>query len=208
MYYLYIIEMQRTPTINSRHLNKLLDASYAGTNEAEQIGLDNGYLLDKELSNRKHRVYTDKHDNSIIAFTGTRTIGDVITDGLLAVGLGDLTHRFSESTNLVKKVKNKYAHNPIITIGHSLGGTLAEHVNKTGLVDKTITVNKGVGLFGIGKKIKDNQTDIRSKTDAVSILSTTQNGGKHITIPDSFVIKPLRAHGAYNLKKFDKNLHF
>lgn len=198
----------REPTLNSRHLHSLLEASYVGTNEAKEIAKDNGYLLDEELSNRKHRVYRDKHDNSIIAFTGTRTLGDAITDAALAVGLADLTYRFSESTKLAEKVKEKYRHSPILAIGHSLGGSLAEHVNKTGLVDKVITVNKGTGIFGIHKELKPNHTDIRTETDPVSILSTTQTGGKRFTIPDSFVVRPLRSHGVYNLKKFDKNQRF
>jgi hypothetical protein len=200
--------MNHEPTLNSRHLHSLLEASYAGTNDAKRIGQENGYLLDEELSNRKHRVFKDKHDNAIIAFTGTRTLGDVVTDAALAVGLADATQRFRESTRLVEKVKKKYNHSPILTIGHSLGGSLAEHVNKTGLVDKVVTVNKGVGLFGIGKRIKDNQTDIRTYTDFVSVLSNTQDGGKRFTVPDSFVVRPLRSHGTYNLKKFDKGLRF
>ncbi len=38
------------PTLNSRHLHTLLEASYAGTNEAEKLGRNDGYELDKELS--------------------------------------------------------------------------------------------------------------------------------------------------------------
>lgn len=197
-----------TPTLNSRHLHSLLEASYAGTNDAKRIGLENGYQLDEELSNRKHRVFTDKHDNAIIAFTGTRTAGDFVTDLALGVGLADLTYRFADSTRLVDKVKNKYRHSPILAVGHSLGGALAEHVNKTGKIDKVISVNKGTGVFGIGKKLKDNHTDIRTATDWISGLGTLQYGGKRFTIPDSYVVRPLRAHNSYNLKKFDKNMRF
>lgn len=200
--------MQSAPTLNSRHLHSLLEASYAGTDQAREIGKQNGYLMDEELSNRKHRVFVDKHDNAIIAFTGTRTYGDVITDAALAVGLADMTYRFSDSLKLAEKVKKKYNHNPILAVGHSLGGSLAEHVNKTGYVDKVISVNKGTGLFGIGKQLKNNHTDIRSATDFVSSLSTTQSGGRRFTIPDSYVVRPLRSHGAYNLKKFGTETRF
>lgn len=195
------------PTLNSRHLHTLLEASYAGTNEAEKLGRNDGYELDKELSNRKHRVFNG-HGQTIISFTGTRNLGDVITDASLAVGLPDLTYRFGDSLRLVDKVKNKYKHSPILAIGHSLGGSLAEHANKTGKIDKVITVNKGTGLFGIGKRIKDNQVDIRTATDPVSILSTTQYNKRRFTVPDSYVIRPLRSHNTYNLKKFDKKLRF
>lgn len=195
-------------TLNSRHLHNLLEASYAGTAEARKIALQNGYVMDEELSDRKQRVFRDKHDNSIIAFTGTRTFGDVMTDAALAVGLEDLTYRFTNSTKLAEKVKEKYHHSPIIAIGHSLGGSLAEHVNESGVIDKVITVNKGTGLGGIGKNINFNQTDIRTATDPVSFLATTQTGGKRFTVPDSFVVRPLRSHATYNIKKFDKKQRF
>lgn len=200
--------MNHELTLNSRHLHNLLEASYAGTDEARAIGKENGYLLDEEFSNRKQRVFVDKHDNAIIAFTGSRTYGDILTDSALAVGLADLTTRFSDSTKLVEKVKKKYSHSPILAIGHSLGGSLAEHVNKTGLIDKVITVQKGVGLFGIGKKLQSNQTDIHSNTDYVSALSNTQYGGTHINNPKSFIIDPLHAHSYKNLRKFDRNTRF
>ena len=201
-------QKDNVPTLNSRHLHSLLEASYASTDEARKIGQENGYLMDEELSNRKHRVFTDKHDNAFIAFTGSRTFGDVITDGMLAVGLGDLTYRFSDSTKLAETVKKKYRHSPIIALGHSLGGTLAEHVNKNNLVDKVITVQKGVGLFGIGKKLKSNQTDIHSNTDWVSVLANTQRGGKHINNPGTVIFDPLYSHSYSHLKKFGKNERF
>ena len=201
-------QKHNVPTLNSRHLHSLLEASYARTDEARKIGKENGFLMDEELSNRKHRVFTDKHDNAFIAFTGSRTYGDVITDGMLAVGLADFTHRFSDSTKLAEKVKKKYHHSPILAIGDSLGGTLAEHVNKTGFIDKVITTNKGVGLFGIGKKLKSNQTDIRSTTDLVSLLSNSQYGGKKYRTPGTILLDPVYAHSYNNIKKFSRDQRF
>jgi hypothetical protein len=199
---------EREPTINSRHLHTLLKASYAGTNEAERLGAADGFKLDKELSNRKHRVFTDKHDDTYIAFTGSRTLGDAITDGLLAVGLADTTYRFGDSTRLIDKVKKKHPNGKLITIGDSLGATLAEHVNKTGKVDKVITHNKGVGILGIGKHLQNNQTDLRSTTDWVSALSNTQSGGKKLTTPGTILVDPLYAHSFNNIKKFGKKTRF
>jgi len=165
--------------MDSQNLNQLIKSSYAGTNEAESIGRQLGYKIDRDLSNRKHKVYTDENNKPIIAYTGTRTLGDWVTDGALAVGLGGYTQRFKESKRVADKVRNKYQQ-PLTIIGHSLGGTLAEHSgNKR---DKIITVDKGVGIGGLFKNIKRNQTDIRSANDPVSLLALTQNA-KRISIP-------------------------
>ena len=63
-------------------------------------------------------------------------------------------------------------------------------------------------MLDVGKRIKDNQTDIRSATDPFSALSMTQTGDKRIKIPDSYVVHPLRSHGTYNLKKFERSERF
>lgn len=194
--------------INVRHLHSLLEASYLNNDEAKEIATDNGYLLDEELSNDNAKVFRDKHDSSLIAFRGTQTFDDVLTDALLFTGLTGLSSRFKESDELVERVRDKYK-SPIITLGHSLGGRLAESTNEnTGLVDKVITVNKGTGIFDSFKTIKDNQTDIHSNTDIVSVLANTQKGGKHINNPGTFVLDPLYSHKTNHLRKFNRTERF
>ncbi len=57
---------------------------------------------------------------------------------------------------------------------------MAESVSD--LADKTITVYRGTGIFGIYKHLQHCQTDIRTSNDPVSILSRGQTGGKKIAI--------------------------
>jgi hypothetical protein len=188
--------------MNGKNLKDIIKASYKGTNEADKIGQNLGYKLDRDLSNRKHKVFLDKDNKPTVAFTGTRTLGDVITDGALAVGLGGFTNRFRESKKVIDNVRRKY-NKPITTVGHSLGGSLAEHAGG----DKVITIDKGVGLFGIGKKIKSNQTDIRSANDPVSLLALTQQNKNRITIPKTYhIIDPLKSHEYNNLSRLKRNL--
>jgi hypothetical protein len=81
-----------------------------------------------------------------------------------------------------------------------LGGALAEYAG--GKTNKVITIDKGVGLSGIGKTISKNQTDIRTSNDPVSLLSNTQkNIGKKITIKDKSNLNLL---GAHDYRKLDK----
>ncbi len=191
------------PTITRDQYKSLIDASYAGTSKAENIASQQGYKLDRDLSNRKARVYTDANGNPTIAYTGTRTLGDVITDGALALGLGRFTNRFQDSKKLANTVKQKYG-KPVTAVGHSLGGSLAEYSG----ADKVVTFDKGVGLGDIGKRLKQNQTDIRTQTDPVSLLALTQHGGKQINIGDSRFVNPLYAHDKRHLRKLDKDTRF
>jgi hypothetical protein len=182
--------------VSKQQLSSLINASYQGTNAGAKTAEKEGFKMDSALSNRKHKVFTDAENNPHVVFTGTRTLGDVITDGALAVGLGRFTNRFQDSKKLVQKVKNKY-NKPVTASGHSLGGSLAEYSG----ADKIITLDKGAGLGDIGRKIKKNQTDIRTGTDPVSLLSLTQTGGKHITIPKTNYANLLYSHDKSHLTK-------
>lgn len=171
-------------TITPDEYESLIQASYADNNEAERIGQDIHYTLDKELSNENHKVFSDDMDSDIIiAYTGTRKNEDYITDGALAFGVLPLTRRFKDSRNVIDDIKFKYKKSPIMAIGDSLGGSLAESVGDK--VDRVITHNKGTSIFDVGKKIRDNQIDIRHKNDWISTLSRFETGGQDkITIDD------------------------
>jgi hypothetical protein len=196
------MKKKKATTISTTKLNGLLKGSYQNNQDAAKIADKNGFKLDNDLSNRKHKVYVDGRGNPTVAYTGTRTFGDVITDGALAIGLGRYTNRFNDSKKLLNTVKEKYKNKFITTTGDSLGGSLAEHSGG----DKIITHNKGTGIGGILKKIPDKQIDIRSGGDVVSALSITQSGGKRVTIPKTNYLNPLRSHDYNNLHKIDRKL--
>jgi hypothetical protein len=179
----------------------LIDASYQGTNDGANTAAKQGFTMDRDLSNRKQKVYLDANKNPHVVFTGTRTLGDVVTDAALAVGLGRFTQRFQDSKKIVKKVKEKYGRE-VTASGHSLGGSLAEYSG----AKKVITLDKGVGLGDIGRRIKKNQTDIRTTTDPVSALALTQHGGKKVKIANSSFVSPLYAHDKRHIRKLDKSV--
>jgi hypothetical protein len=191
------------PKVKSTELKDLIQASYSRNTPAKEIGKKYGYVLDEDLSNAEQKVFLDKNKNPKIVFTGSRKGMDVLTDLAVLGGVAGLTPRFQRSTKLVDTVKQKYKNRPITAIGDSLGGTLAESVG--GKVDKVITTSKGVGLFGIGKKIRSNQTDIRASNDVISLLRNTQSGGKKVVIKGTKgIINPFASHDFRNLDKINK----
>ena len=189
--------------VSKEGLSSLIKSSYEGTNKGAETAMKEGFRLDRDLSNRQHKVYTDKDNNPHVVFTGTRTLGDVITDGALALGLGRFTSRFQDSKRIVNKVKDKYK-KPVTASGHSLGASLAEYSG----ANKVITFDKPVGLGDIEHRIKKNQVDIRTGTDPVSLLSFTQSGGKRITIPKTNYANLIYAHNTDHLNKLKDNARF
>lgn len=190
------------PKISSDDVRNIIHASYKTNGNIEADHGTDGYTLDHSLSNNEHKVFKDRQGNPYVAFTGTRKAGDWLTNGALAVGLGGLTPRFQESKNLIHQVNEKYRNKPVTTIGHSLGGSLAEHAGG----DKVITLDKGVGLFGLGKQIKSNQIDIRTQSDPVSLLSRFQKADHKVAIPNTNFIDPLHAHNFRHISKLHKFL--
>jgi hypothetical protein len=188
--------------IRSNQVKDLIQASYQRNGPAEQIGNKYGLKLDSSLSNAEQKVYIDKNNNPTIAYTGSRKIKDIFTDGLLALGLEKYSTRFRDAKKTMDAVKRKYANRPVTTLGHSLGGSLAEYAGG----NKVITVDKGVGIGNIGKRINKNQTDIRASNDLVSVLSNTQRGGRKITIKDKANLNPLTAHNYRQLSKLNNKV--
>jgi hypothetical protein len=187
--------------VTANQVKDLIDAGYSRTGEAETLGRKYNLTLDKSLSNANHKVFYDKERNPTVVYRGSKNENDAMTDGLLAIGLEKYSTRFRESKDLMKDVNKKYNNKFVTGIGHSLGGSILEYVG----ADKAITVNKGVGISGIGKTIKPNQTDIRTDHDVVSFLSKTQSGGKRINIKTK-EINPLKEHSHQNLLKLNNKI--
>ena len=198
--------MNQYPKIKTSKYKTLIEASYLGNNnDAERVGRNIGYKLDRELSNIKQKVYTHKN-KVVVAFQGTKPsrVRDVFSDGMLLFGLEGLDTRFKDANKTMDRVNQKYGNKKIITMGHSLGGSLAEHVENK--ADRVITFDKGVGLGTIGKTLNNKQTDIRSSNDIISALSLTQSG-QRISIPNtSHIISPFRSHEASNINRLNQNI--
>ena len=149
--------------LHANDYKTLLDASYTmGNKEAQKLVRPLGYKLDRQLSNVKHRIFKDKYDDVIVAFQGTKPtrVRDLVSDAALLFGLESYDPRFRDAQRTMNRVREKYKGKNIVSIGDSLGGSLAEYSGKK--ADQIITHNKGVGYSGIGKVIPKKQTDIRS----------------------------------------------
>ena len=118
--------------------------------------------------------YDQNTGKAIVAHKGTTSVADWVKTNLpLAFGY-ERGKRFQHSKKIQKQAEQKYGSKNITTVGHSLGGRLAEKYGKHS--DKIVTFNKAATPTSIRKKTKENQTDIRTTRDPVSYLSKYQKG--------------------------------
>ena len=182
----------RPPLVGTDKIRDLIQASYQRNTGARNIGAKHGLTLDNSLSNAEQKVYVDKSGNPTVSFAGSRKISDwLITNPMLALGLEKYSPRFRRSEKVLEDVRKKY-NKPALVTGHSLGGAIAAGVG--GKNDKIVTVDRGVGIGGIGRKVRSNTTNIRASNDLVSALTNTQTGARNIVIKDKGNLNVLKAH--------------
>jgi hypothetical protein len=166
---------------------KLLKASYRKTRK--NVG---DYEIDHSLSGNRVQVY--KHRLSGEAFVvhrGTANNKDWLTNAGMAIGYEN-GKRFKNGKKLQRRAEAKYGQNNVITLGHSLGGRIAEKVHKG--ENKVITVNKAATPRSILRTTPKNQIDIRGSNDLVSRLSNFQKHNNDQIITQSKSKNPIKAH--------------
>jgi len=175
------------------YLKDVLASSYQNKKTAQNTLEKYGAKVDRELSGKEAKVFIDEEGKPNVAVRGSKNWKDfLISDPLLAVGLGKYDPRKKRTDELIQRVKDKYQVEPNL-YGHSLGGHLVSGANTKGTIT---TFNKGVGLGDLFKRMPDNQKDIRTTGDLVSVLSATQSGGKKELVNNPNV---LSAHSISNL---------
>jgi hypothetical protein len=178
----------------------ILAASYKPQREAESDLANLGYTYDPELSSMDTKVFTDSKGNPHIAYRGT-VRAETWADNAKIL-LGGKSSIDTEAIETAKKVQTKYGKAPT-TYGHSRGGRSAELAGEaTG--GKTYTYNKAALPSDILKRIRADQTDIRTSKDIVSAPSRFQSGGQKVVIQSKPTETFLYAHSLDPLKKSNK----
>jgi hypothetical protein len=190
--------------IDVKNLGKLLNESYKKKGKTNDI--DNTYILDKDLSTDKTKIYSNKYTNEIYMVNrGTSDASDVITDVKMLFGYKD--KRFDEPRQILEQVKMKYPTSTIDLIGHSLGAKIAEEIGKDPSVKNIITLNKPTTPKDLLFKTKSNdkQYDIKTTGDIVSALGPFQKDKNDIIIP-STTSNPLIEHKIDTLDRLPQDL--
>jgi hypothetical protein len=183
-------------SLSVKDTKDLLNASYS-----KKLNNINGFIIDKTLSGQRVQVYYNPNTNkAVVVHRGTADMSDWKTD--LSMTLGVKGKRFSHAKKIQQQAEQKFGKENIITIGHSLGAKLAEQYGS----DEIITLNKPTLPLDIlkNKKVKGNQTDIKTSRDPISILRGLQKGKKSKIIK-SKTYNPLKEHSVNVLDRLDGN---
>jgi len=163
-------------------LHDALKASY-GHKENENNILKKGYKKDTELSSHNQSVYYHpKKQKLLYTVAGTHNLSDVGTDIMHAFGKLKNTSRYKEAADVLTKSKEKYKPKKTAIVGHSIGGSVINHLGDAN--DKRYSLNAG---YTIGQPTRKNVNSYRTRFDLVSGLAA---GGKHMkTINNNSILK-------------------
>lgn len=159
---------------------KLAAAAYHGHNEVD------GWQRDVELSNIDRSVYT-KEGKAVVAYSGTRITGkhkwrDLGTDILIGIGAQDVANRFKTSRKTAELAAAKYGKENVRVTGHSLGGSIAQHVShKTGLKATGFSAAMSPVDILARKRTYKHFTSVSTSSDPISLFTRqhSQIGRKH-----------------------------
>jgi len=172
-------------SLKANVMQELLRASY---NPKDKVA---GFELDNSISSATSKVYHSP-TQTVVAHRGTKGLADWATDSVYAYGgipYIKSTPRYKSALKVQKSAEAKYGAKNVTTIGHSLGGLLAELVG--GNSKEILTFNKATRL---GSNLKqDIQTDVSTTGDVVSSLNPLQKN-KQVVI-DSKTGNPITEHG-------------
>lgn len=195
-----MVKTNYTITKKKTNFNKL--KSVLKTTYDTKAKLPSTITKDTKLSGKRVSVYNDTESSkTYIVHRGTQGIKDWVTDFAMAMGY-EGGKRFNHSKKIQEQTEKKYGSKNVITIGHSLGGRLAEKFGKN--TSSIITYNKAVTprsvLEAFVSPISEKQYDIRTIGDPVSAAIGLQRRLNPTVIINSPESNPIKLHGLDELQ--------
>lgn len=154
------------------------------------LGSDHGWSLDNSLSSKHQTIYHHKDRNEVVvAYRGTKCedgiikcfTGDIGTDIAIAVGFEHKTKRFQRSEDEFMKIMDKYGESNRVTLtGHSLGGSIARHIQSKmpEMVDEVHMFNAGTGIAN-STELDENVHSHHILNDPLSMLGAKNHHNMH-----------------------------
>jgi hypothetical protein len=198
------LEKKEGGSLKADQIKDVLDYSY--NNKTDKA--PDGYVIDKDLSDGRVKVYKDLNSNQVIvAHRGSSGWKDWLDNAYYAT-TGNIKDSGTYKTHKKKheKALSKYGADNVISVGHSRAGKYVEELNKETPVKEVLTYNKAVGIHDAFQKNPSNQTDIRSSRDLISGLSPFQRSKNKVVTIASNTFNPLKAHGTSALSSLGNKL--
>jgi hypothetical protein len=160
-------------------IKAFLEASYDVNDTKPEI---NGYILDRELSNKWGKLYYHPQlKKAVVEHRGTRNAKDWRNNALIGIGAYKLSDRFKTGQLLQSQAEAKHKGYKIYTLGHSQAGQL---VNLLGKNTVGVSVNPAYTTALYNEYQGKNEFVIRSSFDPVSgVTKGLQNATLNVTNP-------------------------
>ena len=180
--------------LTKKQIKEFLRASYKPKTKIKHN------LYDEHLSGKRVSVYVNPNTGkATVIHRGTASLTDwVKTDLPMAFGY-EGGKRFKHAKKIQKAAEKKYGAKNVTTMGHSLGGRIAEKVGKKS--HAIITYNKAATPKSIQTATPKKQLDIRTSRDLVSDLSKFQKHKTKMKTIQSKSFNPITTHSPDALTK-------
>ena len=136
------------------------------------------FEIDKELSTKRSKVYTNPKGQVVVAHQGSKGVKDwLVNNPALLLGQYKKTDRYKDIKAVQKAVNAKYGKENVQTVSHSQTGQASRQLAKEGLTKsgKSQTLNPAI----IGRKPKGVKV-YKSSGDIVSALTQLDKGDEVI----------------------------
>jgi len=131
--------------------------------------LDDGFVFSKNGSDKEIQLYVnEKEKRIIINFIGTYTLFDWSNNYSYVIGKYKDTKRFKRAMEAFLKITDDYPNYKVVLVGHSQSAVITNLLNR----DFPNRIYEVINLNGanLGENERDNEYNIRSKMDLVSLL--------------------------------------
>jgi hypothetical protein len=131
--------------------------------------LDDGFVFSKNGSDKEIQLYVnEKEKRIIINFIGTYTLLDWSNNYSYVIGKYKDTKRFKRAMEAFLKITDDYPNYKVVLVGHSQSAVITNLLNR----DFPNRIYEVINLNGanLGENERDNEYNIRSKMDLVSLL--------------------------------------
>lgn len=158
-------------------LRDISGAAYGTLQERENFAKEHGLEL---VSNRgEEAAYKfEKRKRIYVVHRGTQKAKDLSADLAVLTGLEKYHPRFQRAEKSQKKLEEENPGYEFVTVGHSLGGSIAQYTGKSPRVSRVVTFAKGSGLAEPFRLRASKQRDYINIYDPVSLTSQLQSGGR------------------------------
>ena len=186
-----LLKMRYIGGLSSKELSKFVKASYKKKSDANTV---DGYMLDKELSTKRSKVYVDPQSGkTVVTHAGTDSASDWIHNALVPVpSLYAKQDRYKKAEAVQRQANKRYGKENVTTVSHSQSGAIAKELARKGLSDASVSLNPAI----IGQH--EGVQVVRSKGDVVSGL--TSIGENDFEIGNK-TFNPLAEHGTTILSR-------